>query len=97
MELNEQRVELPTYLTLYTPALDWMLQSMAHQAPDSLLAEILTRCKDQRNRSVVINFNMYVPSTCTKFQTLYLMTWDTVGNMFDQSIVMDLEMQICGS
>lgn len=53
-ELNRQKVDLSTYLTLYTPALDWILQGVAANAPEKLLVEILTRCKEKCNNSALL-------------------------------------------
>lgn len=50
MELAQQRIDLSTYLTLYTPALDFILQAVAAGASEMLLADILDRCKKQGNR-----------------------------------------------
>ncbi|XP_054284650.1 VPS35 endosomal protein-sorting factor-like [Macrosteles quadrilineatus] len=76
VDLLHQKVDLPTYLTLYTPALDWILQSLAHQAPDKLLDEILARCKDQGNSSLLLNSIMsafkpaYIASRASLFVQL---------------------------
>jgi len=76
VELLQQKVDLPIYLTLYTPALDWILQSLAHQAPEKLLDEILVRCKDQGNSSLLLNSVMsafkpaYIASRASHFVQL---------------------------
>lgn len=41
-------------MTLYTPALDWILQGVAANAPEKLLVEILTRCKEKCNNSALL-------------------------------------------
>lgn len=33
-QLVVQRVEIPEYLTLYSPAISWILQCIAHRAPE---------------------------------------------------------------
>ncbi|PSN36151.1 UPF0505 protein [Blattella germanica] len=53
-ELSRQKVDLSTYLTLYTPALDWILQGVAANAPEKLLIEILARCKEKCNNSALL-------------------------------------------
>ncbi|RWS09028.1 UPF0505 protein C16orf62-like protein [Dinothrombium tinctorium] len=40
--LSSQKVDYSTYLTLYTPTLDWILQCIVYKASDSLLHEILS-------------------------------------------------------
>lgn len=48
-ELAKQNVTLQSYLNLYSPALDWIVQVLVATSPESLLEEILTRCKKQEN------------------------------------------------
>lgn len=33
-QLVQQRVEVPEYLTLYSPAINWILQCIAYRAPE---------------------------------------------------------------
>jgi hypothetical protein len=47
-------VDMSTYLTLYTPALDWILQGVAANAPEKLLVEILAQCKEKSNNSALL-------------------------------------------
>lgn len=49
-ELATQKLELPTYMTLFTPALDFILQAVASDAPENLLADLLQKCSKQGNR-----------------------------------------------
>ena len=46
-DISKQNMTLHSYLSLYTPALDWILQILAASASDNLLTEILSRCKQQ--------------------------------------------------
>ncbi|OCT64113.1 hypothetical protein XELAEV_180452141mg, partial [Xenopus laevis] len=48
-QLAVQAVEIPVYLTLYSPAIDWMLRCIAYRAPETLLTEMKERCKKQGN------------------------------------------------
>lgn len=48
--LIKQNVDVPTYLTLYPPALDWILQCVAYKASEPILSEVLQKCKTQCNR-----------------------------------------------
>lgn len=41
-QLVVQRVELPEYLTLYSPAINWILQCIAYRAPEANVSSILT-------------------------------------------------------
>lgn len=50
-----------TYLTLYTPALDFILQAVASGAPESLLAELLERCRRHENKYYITVCFMLTP------------------------------------
>lgn len=73
MELAQQRIDLSTYLTLYTPALDFILQAVAAGASEMLLADILDRCKKQGNSALLLNAIMaafkpsYIASRALQF------------------------------
>ncbi|XP_067859293.1 VPS35 endosomal protein-sorting factor-like isoform X2 [Heptranchias perlo] len=54
-QLAVQRVEIPTYLTLYSPAIDWILQCIAYRAPEVLLTEMMDRCKKLGNNALLLN------------------------------------------
>ncbi|XP_072043735.1 VPS35 endosomal protein-sorting factor-like isoform X2 [Amphiura filiformis] len=53
--LAMQRVDMTSYLNLFSPALDWILQCIAHQAPEETLTEILGKCKKQCNTALLLN------------------------------------------
>ncbi|XP_038064522.1 VPS35 endosomal protein-sorting factor-like [Patiria miniata] len=50
-----QRLEMANYLSLYSPALDWILQCIAHHATEDILTEILAKCKKQCNTALLLN------------------------------------------
>uniref|UniRef100_A0A8C3H439 VPS35 endosomal protein-sorting factor-like n=1 Tax=Corvus moneduloides TaxID=1196302 RepID=A0A8C3H439_CORMO len=54
-QLVVQCVEIPLYLTLYSPAIDWILQCIAYHAPDVLLTEMMERCKKLGNNALLLN------------------------------------------
>ncbi|XP_059835392.1 VPS35 endosomal protein-sorting factor-like isoform X1 [Hypanus sabinus] len=54
-QLAVQRVEIPIYLTLYSPAIDWILQCIAYKAPEALLTEMMDRCKKLGNNALLLN------------------------------------------
>ena len=45
-----QKLEMPRYLTLFSPALDWLLQCIAHKASDKALTGVLEKSREQVNR-----------------------------------------------
>lgn len=49
-DLLKQNLCLHSYLNLYVPALDWILQVLAATASESLLTEVLNQCKEQPNK-----------------------------------------------
>lgn len=53
--LAVQKLDLPHYLTLYSPGLNWILQCLAHNASDQILDEILLKCQKQCNSGLLIN------------------------------------------
>ncbi|XP_022800281.1 UPF0505 protein C16orf62-like [Stylophora pistillata] len=64
--LAEQRLEMPQYLQLYPPALDWILQCVAQKSPESTLTDILNRCKKECNSALLLN------SIITAFKSEYI-------------------------
>ncbi|KAI2577447.1 C16orf62 isoform 19, partial [Pan troglodytes] len=40
-QLVVQGVELPSYLPLYPPAMDWIFQCISYHAPEALLTEMM--------------------------------------------------------
>ncbi|CAL1604893.1 unnamed protein product [Knipowitschia caucasica] len=54
-QLVVQRVEMPEYLTLYSPAINWLLQCVAYRAPEALLTEMMERCKIMGNNALLLN------------------------------------------
>ncbi|XP_077407451.1 VPS35 endosomal protein-sorting factor-like isoform X3 [Vanacampus margaritifer] len=54
-QLLAQRVEMPEYLTLYSPAVNWILQCSAYRAPETLLTEMMERCKKMGNNALLLN------------------------------------------
>ncbi|AWP17343.1 putative UPF0505 protein C16orf62 -like isoform 2 [Scophthalmus maximus] len=54
-QLALQRVEAPEYLTLYSPAISWILQCIAYRAPEPLLTEMMERCKKLGNNALLLN------------------------------------------
>jgi hypothetical protein len=50
-----QHVDMIQYVGLYMPALDWILQCMAHRATEKVLAGVLERCEKQCKSGLVLN------------------------------------------
>uniref|UniRef100_A0A452TQR7 VPS35 endosomal protein-sorting factor-like n=1 Tax=Ursus maritimus TaxID=29073 RepID=A0A452TQR7_URSMA len=48
-------VELPSYLPLYSPAMDWIFQCISYHAPEALLTEMMERCKKLGNNALLLN------------------------------------------
>lgn len=64
--MNRQRIDMVTYLSLFGPAFDWIIQAIVYRSPDSNSAEILQLCKDKKNKyecnyslSQNVNVNYY--------------------------------------
>ncbi|XP_023584094.1 VPS35 endosomal protein-sorting factor-like [Trichechus manatus latirostris] len=54
-QLVLQGVELPSYLPLYSPAMDWIFQCISYHAPEALLTEMMERCKKLGNNALLLN------------------------------------------
>nr|DBA20299.1 TPA: hypothetical protein GDO54_016007 [Pyxicephalus adspersus] len=54
-QLVIQAVEIPVYLTLYSPAIDWMLKCITYLAPEALLTEMMERCRKLGNNALLLN------------------------------------------
>lgn len=50
---NRQRIEIGLYLSLYTPALDWILQALVKKS-DEYCNEILKKCKETKNNGILL-------------------------------------------
>lgn len=49
-EMFRQRMDISSYLSIYSPALDWIMEGIAARAPDSLLNDILSKCQAKQNK-----------------------------------------------
>ncbi|KAM5227977.1 VPS35 endosomal protein-sorting factor-like isoform 2-T2 [Ctenodactylus gundi] len=54
-QLVVQGVELPSYLPLYSPAMDWIFQCISYHAPEALLTEMMDRCKKLGNNALLLS------------------------------------------
>lgn len=71
--LKAQKINFATYLTLFTPALNWILQCIAFKASDSLLEEILDEFQEnlQSKGNLPINA-LLLNSMITTFQPRFI-------------------------
>ncbi|XP_055387781.1 VPS35 endosomal protein sorting factor-like [Condylostylus longicornis] len=53
-EINRQRIDISSYLALYGPALNWILQGFAYCSTDANADEILNTCKDKKNNGPLL-------------------------------------------
>ncbi|CAK9815608.1 VPS35 endosomal protein-sorting factor-like [Anthophora plagiata] len=65
-ELIKQNMILYSYLNLYSPALDWILQVLVATTSENLLEHVLVQCKNQANSSLLLN------SVLTAFKPSYV-------------------------
>ncbi|KAJ8664206.1 hypothetical protein QAD02_024471 [Eretmocerus hayati] len=64
--LSRQSLSLYSYLNLYKPALDWILQVLGATASETILTEVLTKCKEQQNSALLVNVVL------TSFKPMYV-------------------------
>ncbi|XP_076674334.1 VPS35 endosomal protein-sorting factor-like isoform X1 [Andrena cerasifolii] len=64
IERIKQNMSLHSYLNLYSPALDWILQILVATTSENLLEDVLSQCTNQRNSSLLLNsvLTAYKPS-----------------------------------
>lgn len=53
-EILKQNIDLTIYLSLYNPALDWIVQQLVLGVGDVILEDLLNQCKDKRNNSLLL-------------------------------------------
>ena len=51
-ELTRQRIDMSGYLSLYNPALDYILELLGSRSPDALLDDVLAKCQEKKNKFV---------------------------------------------
>lgn len=56
-EVVRQKFDMTGYLTLYQPALDWIMQALAAQGSDLMLDDLIKQCQGKKNKFV--NFGFY--------------------------------------
>uniref|UniRef100_A0A8C4Q800 VPS35 endosomal protein-sorting factor-like n=1 Tax=Eptatretus burgeri TaxID=7764 RepID=A0A8C4Q800_EPTBU len=50
-----QGLDMSTYLTLYSPAIDWILQCVAYRTSEHVLLEVMDRCRKLGNNALLLN------------------------------------------
>ncbi|XP_050296954.1 VPS35 endosomal protein-sorting factor-like isoform X1 [Anthonomus grandis grandis] len=53
--LHEQKMSISSYMTLYTPALDFIMDTVLENSPDTVLTELLRKCQQYSNSSLILN------------------------------------------
>lgn len=48
--VNKQNISVSTYLGLYSPSIDWILQCMCDGSEEQVLVDILKRVNEHANR-----------------------------------------------
>ncbi|XP_046397900.1 VPS35 endosomal protein-sorting factor-like isoform X2 [Ischnura elegans] len=97
-QLESQRVEVGTYLTLYSPSLEWILQGVANDAScrggdaeEKALNNALERCKDIQNSGLILNSIMstFKPALISNKSLLFIQLISACDdNGFPQHLLM---------
>lgn len=58
-ELLKQNIDLSVYLSLYNPALDWILQNISINVSDVVLEDLLNQCREKKNNSLLLMTAMH--------------------------------------
>lgn len=74
-KLAKQSLDMPTYMQLFPPAIDWLLQCISYKATDVALNDIMEKCKSVNSalilNSVMSAFNpKYISSRAVEFHNL---------------------------
>ncbi|XP_066255043.1 VPS35 endosomal protein-sorting factor-like isoform X1 [Euwallacea similis] len=75
-ELHSQKMTLSTYMTLYTPALDFLMEHVVLSSQDNALSELLSKCKQYSSSSLILNTIMsgfkpqYISDRTLQFLTM---------------------------
>ena len=69
--LAMQKIEMPRYLTLFSPALDWLLQCIANKSTEKTLMDILEKSRKSCNNALLLN------SIISTFKPEYIATRST--------------------
>ncbi|CAK8684337.1 unnamed protein product [Clavelina lepadiformis] len=79
-----QKLDMPTYLSLYKPALEWMISCLAHKAHEATLNEVTERCYKNISSLLLLNccitaFNAeYVATRALSFCSIFNGSQDTL-------------------
>lgn len=55
----KQNIDLSVYLSLYNPALDWIVQNFSSNVNDVVLESLLNQCKEKKNNSLLLMTAMH--------------------------------------
>ncbi|EGD73723.1 hypothetical protein PTSG_05429 [Salpingoeca rosetta] len=82
-QLKEQRISTGEYMHIFSPAIDWIMQCVAHKADAATLREIMDTCQANKGSSVLLNAVIasfptgYVSRRATQFISLIKEAPDT--------------------
>ncbi|CAG9859861.1 unnamed protein product [Phyllotreta striolata] len=100
-ELEKQNMELPAYITLYTPALDFILEAVNCVVNESYLPNLLNICKKKKNSSLILNTIMsgfkpaYISDRCMEFLNMILESSDGGVPMYHLLRTLGLCITVC--
>ncbi|KAF7273553.1 hypothetical protein GWI33_013750 [Rhynchophorus ferrugineus] len=75
-QLHQQKMTVPMYVTLYTPALDYIMEVITLYSLDTALTDLLSKCKKYSNSSLILNTIMsgfkpaYISERCLQFLSM---------------------------
>ncbi|KAJ8945235.1 hypothetical protein NQ318_011216 [Aromia moschata] len=83
--MNKQNMSMSAYMSLYTPALNYILESVACKMKDAVLPDLLDVCKKYSNSSLILNTIMsgFKPAYIAE-RTLELL--DMIGQCCDDGV-----------
>ncbi|KAJ8925622.1 hypothetical protein NQ315_009466 [Exocentrus adspersus] len=94
-ELHKQNMHMSTYMTLYTPALDFILEGAVCKVNDNVLSDLINTCSKLKNSSLILNTIMsgfkptYIAEQALEFLNM-------IGNCTDDGIPLHLLLRTLG-
>ncbi|CAH1997005.1 unnamed protein product [Acanthoscelides obtectus] len=101
LEIAAQKMTMRTYASLYTPALDFILQAVVCTVNESVLADLLNNCKQCNNSSLILHSIMssfkpsYVAERASDFVNMIVKCFDDCITLCSLLRMLGLCLNVC--
>ncbi|RNA42489.1 hypothetical protein BpHYR1_036590 [Brachionus plicatilis] len=69
--ITNEKIDLRSYIELYCPAIDWILQSVTYNRNNDYLKEVLNKCIEVSNANRIVN-GLLINSMMSSFEPSYI-------------------------